>query len=417
MYQILRAYSRLDQRAGRWSEIPSPGDIEVNTLAVTWGDVWVIVTYPSLDGEKAFRFQDVYNLTVGVPPDVTLQEWLSNIGNQTLPFAAEVPSFTPHYVRYVSAWAGGYSVDPISRGGTVEDNGSAWEKEDLLIWRDDLDPAFLARRALFTVNGLFHKADAGPDGVHIYEGNTSLRTANENQIGVHSFNEVGDIAYVPITDDMVNPQRQDAPLNHAVYLTIPDNVDIENKTLLLSVAGYLQVLGKTYTRVSDRTYRVQLPNLMLYHRYYDARGAMDLGSLPLTQYEFNDGLVSVAEIHSDATIRAYLTLPQSFFVVVDAPSFFHELVPVENAGLPGRYLIDTATNDYLPLIGAYGRALEYHSIKEDTKTVLSTTRNIRQHYDVETRRWRKGKAFDDGRTPDNPFHDTEAFFRVMGVER
>lgn len=416
MYTLSRAFHRQDPRRSRWVEFDAAKE-PIASLLAEKGDVWLFITYPGYDGEKALRLKTVPRwINQYSTPSTTVEEWLTNLENRTLPWAETLPSFEDHYVRYVNAWHAGYQIDPIARDGTIEQGGSDYDKEDLRVWQDGLDPNHIARYCLFTVNGLFHPIDWGEDGVIIREGNTSLRHANDNQIGLYSFNEVGAVTYVPVTDEMVTPLREGEPLHKAVYLTLPDDVDTDGKTALLVVGGYLQALGSGYTRVGDRTWRVELQHLSLPERYFDSCTALDLSSLGLTEYEHNATLTSLKEFQSDATVRAYLTLPQTFFVVVDAESMFHEWEILEPCGgLPDRYL--TYSYGYLPLVGAYGRALEYHAIEEPPYWVLATTPNRRHHYDFRTRPYNKGKAFDAGRYPALPTTRAHAYFRYLGTQR
>lgn len=414
MYELTTAYSRKDRRNGRWEEVDL-SDVPIKSLDQTHGDVWLLITYPSFNGTKGLRLDSIQNLLNNATPTVTVSEWLTAVGNTTLPFADSIPSFSEGYVRYTNAWHAGYQIDPISRIGTLEQGGSKWDKQDLLIRRDDIDPEYLARNALFTVNGLFHIAEYGPQGVHLHNGNLSLRHANDNQVGVHSFADVGEVNYVPITDEMITAQHTNAPLHKGVYVTLPESVDMMGKTYLLVLGGYLQALGKTYTRVGERTYRIELPNLMLLERYYDSWDDLDLSSgSGLTEYEHNPSLLGVNELSQDSKIRHYLTLSQSFLVEVNAETFFQELIPLESAKLPGRYYDYEVT--HYPVVGAYGRMLEYHPIVEDGVTVLCTSRNVRHRYDFHRRKWQDFAGVDDGRYPAHPFDHTHAFYRIMGTQ-
>jgi len=415
MYTLDTAYVRHNSRNGRWEE-DNIADRSVQALLSDGTDVWMFLLYPSITQPRAVLLEDIRNLTNGVANGTTVQEWLTALGNRTLPFHDEVPSFETHYVKYANAWHAGYHIEPITRIGTLSQQGSKWDKEDLLIWRKDVEPETLARNAMFTINGLFHPAEWGPEGVHIHMGNRTLRQTNDNQIGVHSFANVGQLSYVPITPDMVTSQREGAPLHTGVYVTLPDGVDMEGKTFLVVLGGYLQVLGKTYTRVGERTYRIELANLMMVERFYDSWKDLNLAEiLGFTQYDYNDTLFEVKEILKDETVRKFLTMPQSFFVAVETDSFFQEIVAVESSGLPGRYY-DHETTRY-PLMGAYGRMLEYHPIEEDGITVMCTTPNQRHNYDFFRRPWTKSEGIDAGRYPYRPYTHTHAFYRLMGSQR
>jgi hypothetical protein len=413
MYQLVSARYRKDRRAGRWTSADLSTAL-VTTLTTVYGDVWLYIAYPSLTEPKALRFDKVADMVTNVTPTTTVQQWLTALGNQSLPFEEKVPDTRTRYVTYGHAFHLGYDIQPRPRLGTVQSNLSKFDMEDLNVTHPQFTPEYINDYGLWQVNGLFHNNDYAKDGVRIVDGNTTIRGGNDNQVGVLSFEAVGKIQRIAITPNMVAAQNAEAALKDGVYLTLPPEVDMTNKSVLLVVAGYLHVAGRAYSRVGDRVFKVELQNLMLMERLMQLRPYLEPGLLPLTQYEGNTSLTDVAELHSDACIKALLTLSQTFFVIVDCPTFFHELEPVEYSGLPGRYFNYSKTN--APLMGAYGRALDYHTVQEEAVTVLHTSENLRHHYDANRRKWRTSAAVDNGRYPSNPFRHTHAFLRLMGTE-
>jgi hypothetical protein len=415
MYSLHSAHVRVDRRNDRW-EKKDLSNSTLQQLRTNYDEIWLFIDHYSFDAPRALYYQDVVQETYDDPDSLTLTEWLSQVGNQTLPFRGDIPRLHPDYVKYVHAWNAGYTFTPVGNPGTTPQGGSRFDKADLKVQKDDVDTAFLGRHALFSVNGFYHPTDWGPHGVYILGGNHSLRHANDNQIGLLSFEDVGGIHCLPITPDMVTGNEGGVPLSKGAYVTIPDAVNLENKTTLLVVGGYLQVLGKTYTRISDRTYRIQLEQLQLLERYYDSREYIDFSSLGLDVNDDNPSLVSVDQFFQDDVLRAFLTLPQSFIVVVDAPRFFHELQPLEQSGYPGRYYSHTENHQY-PVIGAYGKTLEYHPIFEDGVTVIATTPNRRHNYDFYRQPWASGERVDAGRYPAWPHAEGQAYTRLLGIER
>lgn len=414
MYTLIGARSRRNRRSGRWEEV-NLTNVQVLTLQVEYGDVWLFITYPSLEGYRSLRFDEVSDWLTQEDAGRTVPQWLTSLGNRTLPFAEENPGFEPTYVQYTQAWHAGYDFKPVERGGYYNPNGSRYEKEDLLVTRDDLDSMTIGQNALFTVNGFFHPLSYNDEQCYIVGGNKSLVLANDNQIGIYSFKRIGQINYLPITDEMITTQGGFSQLKDGVYVTIPETVDMTDKTLLLVIGGYLQVLSKTYTRVGERSYKIELANLMLLERYYESYNKIDLSSLGLTHYDNNPTLVETDELWADETIRAYLTLEQSFFVIVDAPIFFQELIPLDYVGLPGRY-IDFETR-HLPVVGAYGKMLENHRIQEEGVSLVAAQRSIQYNYDFYNHQWKDSPAVDGGCYPAFPSVEGQAFLRLMGVEK
>lgn len=413
MYVLTKAYVKRDRRAGRWLEEDISSTI-ITVLSVTHGDVWMYITYPGLTEPKALRFSDVANWVTSANATQTVTQWLTSLGNRTLPFADTPPDFNIRYVRYAKAVHAGYRYDSIPRSGQYPSNLSESLKEDLVLTHPENSPEEVVDYCLISVNGLYHRAQATNNGVHVFGANRSLRLANDNQIGIHSFRQIGMIQTIPISESMIGPQLPGAPFQDGVYLNVPANVDISNKTVLVVIGGYLQVLGNTYTRISDRAYRIQMYRLSLPERYYDSRSRIDMSSLEIPQYPSNDALIEPNDLLSDTAIMKLLTLEQSFLVVVDTPSLFQDLIPMEQTRLPGRWI--DRNFDQEPIMGPYGRMVEYHATKEDGLVLIHGTRAIRNEYDFRLRPWRDQPTLDDGRYPSLPFKDAVVYKRIIGTE-
>ncbi|MNW99026.1 hypothetical protein D3C86_284960 [compost metagenome] len=414
MYTLVRARYRVDRRKGRWQEADLSNAI-VTTLSTTYGDVILYIGYPGPGQQqlKALKFDNVTTWMNNVSPTATVQEWLTSIGNQSLPFEATLPNETERLVRYAQAWHAGYLAQPKGRDLHINSPASKFVKEDLILTHPTHSYADYDKYCLTTVNGYFHITDYTTDGIRVLDGNKSVRRANNNQIGVYSFETIGAIQKVPITESMIKPQRLGAPLNDASYISMPSNINIENKTVLLVVGGYLQVLGKVYKPVGDRTWRIEVGASMFLDRYIQSVKELDLDMLGLTIDPKNPTLMSLEQMRSDEVVMKYLTMSQSFFVVVDTPSFFQDFEPIEWLRLPGRFI--DSTGDNLPLVGAYGRMLDYHTIHEVDTFVYAGTNNMRYDYDANHTNWQTKAIVDGGRNPAHPYTHDEAFFRVLGA--
>ena len=413
MYTLHSAHVRVNRRNSRW-ETKDLSQTTLRDLRDLYDEVWLFVDQYSFSAPRAVWFGDLVDQTYDDDPSLTIVDWLTQIDNQTLPFRDEPPRFNARYVKYTHGWMAGYDFVPVKAPGTPPGGGSAFDKPDLHVTKDGKSGTALGQYGLFTINGLYHVTDYNQHGAYIVGGNSTLRRANDNQIGVTSFEDVGVIRCVPITAAMVSSAGTDRGLIKGAYITLPDTVDLENKTVLLVIGGYLQVLSKTYTRVADRSWRVELAHLNLMERYYDTQDELDYSSLGLSVYEANPTLISRAEFESDAALTAYLTLPQSFMVIVDSPMFFQEHRVLEPAGLPGRYY--SRTVEPYPVMGNSGRLLEYHYVAENGINVVATTPNHRHNYDFYNRPNHTDRLSDAGRYPALPFEQGQAFYRLMGVE-
>ncbi|MNQ30165.1 hypothetical protein D3C85_434990 [compost metagenome] len=415
MYQLVRARYRKDRRAGRWVEANLANAL-VATLATVYGDVYLYITYPGLPTPKVVRFDQTLALRQGIGATVTVQAWLTSLGNTTLPWLATPPNETIRLVEYAQAWHAGYDIQTRSRNGNIEEHLSSFAQEDLIVTHPN--PNFTPQRiddyCLFSVNGFFHLSDWGTDGVRVLDGNATVRKSNDNQVGLMSFENIGKIKKVPITEDMLSKQNENTLYSATTYVTLPNTVDLTNKSVLLVLGGYLHAFSQSYVRTGDRTWRIDLRNILFLERYIESVRGMDMTALGLRDDPTNQTLFSVEEMLSDTAMVGYLTMSQSFFVIVDCPTMFHELTPLEYAGYPGRYL--NRNGQQLPCVGAYGRQVEYHTIEEHGFWVYCGTNNMRYDYTANTVNWLNQKLVNGGLVPETPRRHAEAYLRMFGTE-
>lgn len=425
MYTLERAKYKLDSRNGRWQDADLSNE-PVTTLLTRYGDVYLYVAYPGPgDGYvKGLYLRKVHYLFTHIDPNVTVSEWLTSLGNMTLPFESQLLEFDLRLVKYAQAWHVGYRATPVGRHTHIEYTLNDAHKEDLILKHESLDLSQFTKKALVTVNGFFHNCDNEADGVRVLDGNTNLRNVNDNQIGIYSFEAIGDIRCLPIKPEMVSSTDAEGDLYNWSYLTIPEDVDLENKSVLLVTGGYLNVLNESYYRINDRTWRVNFAKMLFLDRIFQSYEAMNLKKLNLLRDLDNPSLLSLRDLMDPEIIEAYLSMSTSFFVIVDSPSFFQEFEPLEYLKLPGRS-VDTKY-EKLPLVGTYGHMLDYHTIKEpglegsyppvERLHVYCASLNIRNYYDNNKRDWPNGILANAGRYPANPFKHEKYYYRIMGVE-
>lgn len=413
MYQLVRARHRRDRRAGRWLEADLKNAL-VSTLSTVYGQVILYITYPGFPGQKALRFENTLAFRRGINTNTTVQQWLTALGNTTLPWEKMLPNESVRLAEYGQAWHMGYDIQTRGRYSDVQNNLSTYVQEDLLLTHPKFTPQYIDEHCLFDVNGFIHLSDFGTDGVRIVDGNRTVRRSNDNQVGVISFENIGKIRKVPITQAMVKKQNPNSTLYQAAYVTLPSNIDLKDKTVLLVLGGYLHPFSKSYVQVSDRTWRIELQNILFLERYLESARGMNMDKLGLADDPENRTLFSVEEMRRDSAMLGYLTMSQSFFVVIDAPSMFHELEPLEYAGFPGRYL--NRDGRQLPVVGAYGRTLDYHIIHEHGIYVYVCSNNYRFDYTANFGNWLKDKLVNGGLYPYTPSRPAQAYLRLLGTD-
>ena len=288
----------------------------------------------------------------------TVDQWLRDLGNTTLPFESEIPTFEERLVRYGYLWEGEYTVKHVNRNTSHEIQVLRSDAEDIHIVHKTLTPEYLVNNGLYTVNGYFHRAIPDDTGIRLLDGHRSVVKLNRNHIGIMSFEEIGELECIPVTDEMISPMADGTPLNNGVYLNI-GAVDLTDKQVMLVVGGYLQLVSNIFKPINTGVYKLDLDRLRYQDRFLKSRNALDLSAMDLTVYSNNKDLIDRNELLSDDAIKAYLTHPTSFFVLVETKHLYTETRPLQYMQLPGRY--ESWNHERLPVFGNTGKLLEHQS--------------------------------------------------------
>lgn len=420
MYTLKNAYARINRKAGRWAEVDIANE-PLASIGADYGDVVIVLGITDTkESTRSVHVDNLKSITSWATADasVTLSQWLEQIGEMTLPFDETVFSRTAHHVKYGNLHYNGYTVEPVGRNQSVDAGGSNSSKEDLFVSREGVTGTTLGKYGLYSVNGFYHMHDFDVNGVYLFGGNTTLRRCNDNQVGVMSFEDVGELKVIPITTAMIASQAKDAPLKDGVYLTIPETQAIDGWSFLFIFGGYLQMGDSSISRVGVRTFRAYPQHLNLIERYYTSKDAIDLSSLGFDTYASfkNDSVLSTKDMLSDRAIKAYLTLPQSFIVAVKTPSLFHEMQPVQTP-FPGRAIMARDLFNNQPLVGAYGKGIEYRSIDGEKEVLLCGEMNDEFNFSFQYRPWKIQSAIDSKKIVEAPRFYRQFNIRILGTEK
>lgn len=409
-YQLVAAKARSKGLDATWSDVDITS-VKIGALFSTYSNVWLTLSHSALEDDVYLELNAVLDLVAATYHGLTVPQWLQAIGNDSLPTSTSMPNLTLRRVRYNDVWRAGYDVKPIDRFRHDDATIPFGEKNDLLLSKPGVDFNVNYRYALVSVNGFFHRTGASPTGLQVVDGGRTGRIANDNQIGMHSFQGVGTLDFIPITPSMIYKTADTSKLADRAYIELP--YDTEDKTVLLVLGGYLHVLDEAYTKIGPRSLRINFNKIALVERYFDSRKTIDLSSLPLTRDPENPDHVSVPELLSDATLTAYMCLPQSFIVVVNAKDFFVRRHPVTNSQIPGRYEVVKGT-ERLPLFGPWGKVCDYAIFPDWGVNVLACAENIRPTYQFRTTNWRSQPTIDASLNTFRPWSWAQAHLLEMG---
>lgn len=393
-YTLKAAIARLKGREASWSEVDL-STMDINQIYKTYSKVYLTLTHTAFP-QDVYLDMDTARSQIGayLGSTKTIPDWLVSNGNQTLPTISMLPDLLPNLVHYGDAWRAGYTIEPVDYTRHINAEIPHGDKNDLIVVKPGVDFMTHWRHCMVTVNGLFHRPFGSPQGLYVIDGGRSGRIANNNHVGILSFKSVAPLTYIPIDTRMVYKASEKQKLRNTVHIKLPMNV--ENKTVMLVLGGYLHVLDGSYKIVGERTIAVDVNNLLLPERLYQSGQAMDLSPLRLMHGPGNEKQYLVEDMYSDRALLAYFTLPQSFVVVADMPDLFVRKHLVEKTGLPGRFYANSP-EPRLPLFSALGRLMDYHPKVEDRKTVLACDTVIDERHLFNTHGWQAGSTV--GPTP------------------
>ncbi len=166
--------------------------------------------------------------------------------------------------------------------------------------------------------------------------------------------------------------------------------------------------------VDEQTLCINFMNYRWLDRYYESVNHFDLSSLPIDKYQRNESQLDLTNFFSDEVIRAYLTLTQSFITLLDANEVFVEHVGIDNTPMPG--MIITTLKPNLPLIGGYGRLLDYWYTYEDRQYSLTCADDSIDSHVFNTTNWYNLSSVADSRITTQRSTKGPAYFLRMGVD-
>lgn len=412
MYSLVRSVALARTVGAQWKE-ENLSDIYVFNIYAAYRGVYIVVTHPSIDNGETELFVNMDDLKSEYSSFTgTLTELMVFNGNKTLPTVSELPNTSYRYARYSDAFQVGYIVDLAMVGEVPPPNYPRSELNDLSIVRPryKTDMTLIHRYCLTTVNGFLHQTDAESDGskAYIIGGGETFRHQRDNQVGILSFKDIGEVTKIPITDSMIHTVDDVTLLYDRTQLVLPD-IDIENKTVLLSVGGYLLLPDDTsFFQNGDNSFIVDLSQLPFMERFYESSHYLDLSSLELSESIINPSLVSFEELTSDPVIRRYYQLPQSFVVVIDTPNLYSRKLYLNSPVLPGEFI--SYVQPTYPLMVGYGKMAEYFVVQEDMQWHLSVKDSFYKNFVLSYSNTDELVDTVDHRLPMNPFRHSKGFF-------
>lgn len=408
-YQYVSARVKAKGDNQRWKEINAL-NMTIESLLNANRFVFLRLSNPALVDQ--INFDLVANRNLVANQTLTVAQWLVANGNATLPGTTGTQTVRYTHCNYSHALLANYHVRRVPPVGHPDIDIAIEEKTDALLTRQGTDYLLLQRRSLVSINGAYHRTEGSVHGLYIRDAVKSLRAANDNNIGILSFANVADLKQVSITPDMIYKQLPEQELWRGAYIDIGE--DIENKTVLLVLGGYLHVVDGTYKVVGPQQLHINLAPYQMAHRYYEMRKHINVDQL---RPHFNPGpadSINVANLRSDQFVIDFLTLKQSFVVIVDTPSLVTNEIPLQPAKVPGLY---TCHMEPKHLMYSQARKpMDYWTRKEGPSYVINCGNALDTRYRFETTQWENDVAIDDRAETVNGIRYSQAYLLEIGKE-
>lgn len=419
MYSLVSAIAKSFSSLGRWESV----DISQMTFAQLFSSytkIVAVLTNPFITGQVALDLSAV-QLPAG-DTSQTFTDFLTTNGNNTLPTFTPVPVLKHQYVRFRDAFRAGYSVEPVGPYQAPDAQLPPSEKTHLHITNPRVvDFREFYKYMLVSVNGYLHRTDADQNGCWVVDGTKSLWKCNRNQIGLLNFQGVSSLSFVPITSQMV--YKQSSSQAYANQIRINVGQDISQKGLMLVLGGYLHFLDdRTFRRIGDQQILIDFNNLPIFERYHESREILDYSGLPFQTTTNNPSQVAVADFLSDANLLAYVTMSQSFLVVMDNPEVYRDSEFIQTVRGPGMLVarrpegVTGAWTPDKPLMNGVGKLAEYWSVYEDEQWSVRVVDNNWQRRVYGTLQKSYWQNIAQSRRTQDPVRFSRAQFVTIGTD-
>jgi hypothetical protein len=372
-----------------------------------------VLTHPLINnGGEIFVDFDALKVTYSGYND-TLSAWLVEINDTVLPMLDSLPSSKVEYVRYEDAIRVGYKANLAKAGFNYPDNYPNDALNDLLITRPrtNTDVSLLHRKALVTVNGYLHMTDTDGTKLWVLDAGKSLRHSKGNQLGIISFNKIGDIKKIPLKDAMLSGASGGRSLMEHIDIRLDE--PIGNRSFMLSIGGYLQLPEASICWQSgDSGISLCLDRIPYVERYFESSKYLDLKALGLEVLPDSPGTINLEQLKSDEVIMRYMTLSQTFVVLVDIPNLFYRRIYLRSSNLPGMYT--SYQEPVYPQITGYGKMSEYWKTHEDGYWFVNIMDGVTPNYVFSYRGFNDPEVINSNRLPGRTYQHSGGYMLEIG---
>ena len=383
MYRFVSSYLKPRGAANSYENI----DISLQTIAYIqreYVDGYIELSNPTLTDNIFITIQEFRELKLPHRLDQTFEYWLAYIKNATINGTEERPNYVTNLVKARNAIQAGYTFNLCKR--TLDPNASIaiGDMNDLYLYRFGVPTETLNKRSLITVNGYMHPHVPYYDGIAVIGGGSQHKLIGDLTLGILSFANVADLQMIPITEERISRYQPGVAYSNKVVIDV--GRDLRNKSVIVVIGGYPLISSPLVSIVGDEAgvITVDTRSFDVVRHVNNSVGEINLEACGVVSPDSIKGIppLSANYLRSDLFMTKYLTLPQSFIVVVDTPTLVVEKTAVPPTGLPARHISMTEPN--LPIMDSDGRLPEYWISPQNGPYVICTRNNYYKQYLYET---------------------------------
>jgi hypothetical protein len=293
----------------------------------------------------------------------TLNEMLVLLGSRTLETVPQLPNIDIKFVKYCDAVAARYKIDICKIGINLPANYPIEDKPDLVLTRPSYstDMTLIHSHCLVTVNGYVHMTDTDGQKAYVVDGGKTLQRSRMNKLGIISFLDVGRLTKIKLNPSNIAPQTPSGNLVDRTFFSV--DVDLTRKSCILILGGYIVMPEQgVFWQTGTNTFALDWSRLPHIERIYESEKTLNLSSLNLNADSLNPNLFSLSEMISNTTLTKYMTLSQSFLVVVDKEFLITKKIPIKHSNMPGMFI--AYQDPTYPLFVGHGKIAEYWKTHE-----------------------------------------------------
>lgn len=340
-----------------------------------------------------------------------LLELLSTYGFVTIP-EDKLPGSDVKYARYTHGIRAGYHIRMDNAKKSIPDNATDDLRPDLRIWRDyGADPSLIDTKGLVSVNGFLHDTYCENDRCYVIDGGKSVRVAQDNQFGYLSFFELGGVKKVHLEESQISIPQGYTSLKDSVQITLRE--DQVGKSGFLVLGGYMVLpREELFWKVSERIWHLDLKKLEYLSRLLTSHLFIDMSPLKLNYLDTAPDAFSVDEAWSDAVIKRYLMLSQTFMVFVDKDVMTYDRHYLQQVKVPGSFV--SYSDPAYPMFVADGRMTDYWKVQESGRWSVTVADSYHRLYAFYRENEKMLKTISSQLAHDRPFRFSDGVLLEIG---